>query len=268
MAAHDATQSASSTQPKGSVTSTDTSPFDAYDQKVAAADVSRYRKNGPRPWTRTLIEAIKAEGVKGATLLDIGGGIGVIQHELLDSGAAHATSVEASSAYLAEARRETDQRGLVDRVTYHHGDFVDLADSIQPADVVTLIESSTSTRTGAPCVPLGRTRAAPQRRGDPAGHALRQSGHLCDQPGPATAPTAGSRCDRFDRRARADPPPGRSQSVVRRDGRACLAGRALPPRLTSDARLGTSCQGAISRRSSAPTETSTPVDARSTIGVG
>ena len=76
--------------------------------------------------------------MEGATLLDIGGGIGVIQHELLDAGAASATSVEASSAYLSAARSESDRRGLTDRVTYHHGDFVDLAESIQPADVVTL----------------------------------------------------------------------------------------------------------------------------------
>ena len=76
--------------------------------------------------------------MEGATLLDIGGGIGVIQHELLDSGAAKATAVEASSAYLSAARSESERRGLVHRVTYHHGDFVDLAESIQPADVVTL----------------------------------------------------------------------------------------------------------------------------------
>jgi len=138
MATHDAAQSAGSTQPKGGVTNTGTSPFEAYDEKVAAADVSRYRKNGPRPWTRTLIEAIKTEGVEGVTLLDIGGGIGVIQDELLDSGAARATSVEASSAYLAAAQSESDRRGLVGRVTYHHGDFVDLAETIEAADVVTL----------------------------------------------------------------------------------------------------------------------------------
>ncbi len=138
MATYDATQSADSTRPKGSVTNTDTSPFEAYDEKVAAADVSRYRKNGPRPWTRILIEAMRAEGAEGATLLDIGGGIGVIQHELLDSGAARATSVEASSAYLSAARSESDRRGHGGRVTYHHGDFVDLAELIHPADVVTL----------------------------------------------------------------------------------------------------------------------------------
>ena len=138
MATYDTTQSAGPTHPKGSVSSPDTRPFEAYDKKVAAADLRKYRKNGPRPWARALIEAIEAEGVQGATLLDIGGGIGVIQHELLDSGAAHATSVEASSAYLSAARSESDRRGLSDRATYHHGDFVDLAESIESADVVTL----------------------------------------------------------------------------------------------------------------------------------
>lgn len=134
----DATKPTSSTQPRGSASNTDTSPFEAYGEKVAAADLSRYRKDGPRPWAQALIDAIEAEGVEGATLLDIGGGIGVFQHELLDSGAARATSVEASSAYLSAERSESGRRGLADRVTYHHGDFVDLAESIEPADVVTL----------------------------------------------------------------------------------------------------------------------------------
>ena len=125
MATYDTTRSAGPTHEQGNVTNTDTSRFEAYDEKVAAADLSRYRKNGPRPWDRALIEAIKAEGVDGATLLDIGGGIGVIQHELLDAGAASATNVEASSAYLSAARSEGDRRGHVDRVTYHHGDFVE-----------------------------------------------------------------------------------------------------------------------------------------------
>jgi magnesium-protoporphyrin O-methyltransferase len=138
MAAYDTTGSACSTQPKGSVTHAYESPFEAYDEKIAAADLSKYRTKGSPPWARTLIDAIKAEGVDGATLLDIGGGIGVIQHELLASGAARATNVEASSAYLSVARSESERRGLGDRVTYYHGDFVDLAESIQSADVVTL----------------------------------------------------------------------------------------------------------------------------------
>jgi magnesium-protoporphyrin O-methyltransferase len=120
------------------VTTTITSPFEAYNEKIAASDLRRYRKNGPRPWARTLIEALKAEGVEGATLLDIGGGIGVIQNELLAAGADRTMSVEASSAYLDAAREESDRRGHSGRVTYRHGDFVELAESIPPADIVTL----------------------------------------------------------------------------------------------------------------------------------
>jgi hypothetical protein len=117
---------------------TSASPFEGYDKKMAAADLRRYRKKGPNPWTRALVEALKAEGVQGTTLLDIGGGIGAVQHELLAAGAVSATSVDASSAYLDAAREESDRRGLSGRVTYHHGDFVELAPSVPPADIVTL----------------------------------------------------------------------------------------------------------------------------------
>jgi magnesium-protoporphyrin O-methyltransferase len=117
---------------------TSANPFEAYDEKVAAAELRRYRKKGPNPWTRALVEALKAEGVQGTTLLDIGGGIGAVQHELLAAGAVSATSVDASSAYLAAAREESDRRGLSGRITYHHGDFVELAPSVPPADIVTL----------------------------------------------------------------------------------------------------------------------------------
>lgn len=109
-----------------------------YNEKFAASDLRRYRNKGPRPWTRTLIEALKTEGVEGATLLDIGGGIGVIQHELLAAGVARSMSVDASAAYLDAARDESDRRGHGGRVTYRHGDFVELAESVPPADIVTL----------------------------------------------------------------------------------------------------------------------------------
>ena len=111
---------------------------DFYDERRAASDLKRYREKGPRPWTTTLIESLKAEGVEGAALLDIGGGVGVIEHELLGAGAASATCVDASAAYLAAAKAESERRGYGERVTYRHGDFVELAESIAPADIVTL----------------------------------------------------------------------------------------------------------------------------------
>ena len=109
-----------------------------YDEKRATSELRKYREQGPIPSTRALIEALKAEGVEGATLLDIGGGIGAIQHELLDAGATRASCVDASAAYLDAAREEGRRRGHDGRVTYLHGDFVDLADLVGPAEIVTL----------------------------------------------------------------------------------------------------------------------------------
>ena len=109
-----------------------------FDKKVAAKDLKRYRKKGPTGTTRALIEALKAEGLEGLTLIDIGGGIGVIQHELMDAGVATATNVDASSACVETAREKAQRRGYVDRVTYHHGNFVEMASELAPADIVTL----------------------------------------------------------------------------------------------------------------------------------
>jgi hypothetical protein len=109
-----------------------------YDEKLAASQLRNYREKGPIASTQALIDALKAEGVEGATVLDIGGGIGAVQHELLAAGAAHAMSVDASASYLEAAREESTRRGLGDRVTYRHGDFVELAESIPPTDIVTL----------------------------------------------------------------------------------------------------------------------------------
>ena len=109
-----------------------------YDEKRAASEFRKYREKGPIPSTRALIEALKAEGVEDATLLDIGGGIGAIQHELLDAGVTNATSVDASASYLDTAREESRRRGHEGRVTYLHGDFVALAESVPAADIVTL----------------------------------------------------------------------------------------------------------------------------------
>ena len=109
-----------------------------YNPKKAASELRKYREKGPIPSTKALIDAIVAEGVEGATVLDIGGGIGAVQHELLAAGAAQVTSVDASASYLEAAREEASRRGVEDRVTYLHGDFGDLAESVSAAEIVTL----------------------------------------------------------------------------------------------------------------------------------
>lgn len=109
-----------------------------FGQRDARARLERYRRRGPEGTTQMLIEALRATGVRGASVLDIGGGVGVVHHELLGAGAARATDVDASTAYLALARGESERRGHAQRVRYIHGDFVALAPSLEGADIVAL----------------------------------------------------------------------------------------------------------------------------------
>jgi len=101
-------------------------------------ELRSYRRKGPRRTTRMLIDALESEDIKGGTLLDIGGGIGAIQHELLRDGLANATAADAAPAYLEAARKEAERQGHADRVQFRHGDFVQLADELERADIVTL----------------------------------------------------------------------------------------------------------------------------------
>src|SRR5438876_9388459 len=109
-----------------------------FDRKTALRDLRDYRKHGPATTTQALIDALKRAGVERSTVLDIGGGVGAIQLELLKAGAREATSVDVSAPYLAAARGEATRQGLRGRITFQIGDFVDLAPRIPAADVVTL----------------------------------------------------------------------------------------------------------------------------------
>lgn len=105
---------------------------------MARRQLEAYRRRGAEGHTADLIRAIVAEGVEGATLLDIGGGIGAIQLDLLNAGAAGSTDVDASHAYLAAARLEAERRGFTERAVHRYGDFVEVSDEVEPADIVTL----------------------------------------------------------------------------------------------------------------------------------
>ena len=111
---------------------------DTFNNQHVSRELSRYRQRGPGKTTRILIEALKKEGIQGLSLLDIGGGVGAIQHELLDAGAHDAIDVDASKAYIDAAREEAQRRGMAERVSFRHGNFVDAATQIPPADIVTL----------------------------------------------------------------------------------------------------------------------------------
>ena len=109
-----------------------------FSAEYVAGEVKRYRKHGPEKTTRMLTDALKKQGLQELTLLDIGGGVGAIQYEMLNAGVKSATDIEASAAYLAAAKAESEKGGYAERISYQQGNFVDLAENIQPADIVTL----------------------------------------------------------------------------------------------------------------------------------
>src|SRR5206468_4598016 len=82
--------------------------------------------------------ALRAEDIRGASLLDVGAGVGVVHHELLAAGAQSAVHVDGTAASIQVAKEEAARRGHTARVTFLQGDFVVLAPEITPADVVTL----------------------------------------------------------------------------------------------------------------------------------
>ena len=109
-----------------------------FDQHQAEKDLKRYRRKGAPKTTGILIDAIRETGIEGLTLLDIGGGIGIIRHELLNAGVSSVISVEGSPSFLEAAKQEGERQGRKHLSGYLHGDFVDLAIEIPPADIVTL----------------------------------------------------------------------------------------------------------------------------------
>jgi magnesium-protoporphyrin O-methyltransferase len=111
---------------------------DEFTARVATRDLHRYRKRGPAATTRLLRDGVTAAGGPGDTLLDIGAGVGPLTWELLERGVRKAVSVDASAAYVAAGREEAARRNRVAQAEWRHGDFVALADSLAPADTVTL----------------------------------------------------------------------------------------------------------------------------------
>lgn len=109
-----------------------------FNSSVARRELRRYRRRGPRGTTRTLVDLLRGEGVRGRTFLDVGGGVGVIQHELMASGASSGADVDASPAYLAACRDEAARRGYAQSIRYLQGDLIDVASFVDPADIVTL----------------------------------------------------------------------------------------------------------------------------------
>jgi SAM-dependent methyltransferase len=107
-----------------------------FSRKSAARDARRFRRRGLTGTARALVEL--AGEVSGATVLDVGGGIGSMELVLLAAGAERATNVELSGGYEEQAAALLAERGLADRVDRRVADFVTEGAAVEPHDLVVL----------------------------------------------------------------------------------------------------------------------------------
>jgi magnesium-protoporphyrin O-methyltransferase len=84
------------------------------------------------------VSFLTERGIEGATVLEIGGGVGEIQVELLRRGAARATNLEISTNYESQAAWLLEQSGVQGRVARRFLDIAQEPDEVEQADIVVL----------------------------------------------------------------------------------------------------------------------------------
>src|SRR5690349_21098672 len=109
-----------------------------FNKRFAGRSADRYRRRGLDKTAERIVRLVEEHGVQGVSVLEVGGGVGDIQHELLKRGAARATNLELSSAYEPEAARLLAEAGMTDRVERRMVDIATAPDEVPPADVVVL----------------------------------------------------------------------------------------------------------------------------------
>jgi magnesium-protoporphyrin O-methyltransferase len=113
--------------------------YDAvFTDRFAHRVARRYRKRGLNATSSRMVDFLSGRGIEGASVLEVGGGVGEIQVELLRRGAAHVTNLEISTRYEDEARRLIEQSGMSGRVTRRFLDIAQAPGDVEPADVVVL----------------------------------------------------------------------------------------------------------------------------------
>jgi magnesium-protoporphyrin O-methyltransferase len=109
-----------------------------FDPRAARRSLDRYRKKGLDDLERRMLASVTVGGHSGGRVLEIGGGIGTIQAELIARGAERGEIVELVSAYGPYAHELAEERGIADRVAFRVADLLEDPRAAAPADVVVL----------------------------------------------------------------------------------------------------------------------------------
>jgi len=109
-----------------------------FDEKHARGRAREYARKGLTGDARRIVDIARAKVSPGYSVLEVGGGVGEIQLELLKTGAARATNVELATQYETVASELIHDHGVGDRVERRLGDFVREATAVPAADVVVM----------------------------------------------------------------------------------------------------------------------------------
>jgi hypothetical protein len=109
-----------------------------FNAREARRNLSRYRRKGLGGIERQMVASLDAGLLRDARVLEIGGGIGMIQAELLKAGAARGEIVELVQAYEPFARELAHDQHIEGRTTFKVADVLDQPDTVSPADVVVM----------------------------------------------------------------------------------------------------------------------------------
>jgi predicted TPR repeat methyltransferase len=108
-----------------------------FTRRGAERALRRYRKRGLDKLSAKIARVVQERGVTGLTILEVGGGIGALDVELVQAGAERATNVELSPEYEEAAAELASERGVRNRIERRLGDFVAEQD-IAAADAVVM----------------------------------------------------------------------------------------------------------------------------------
>jgi hypothetical protein len=109
-----------------------------FSERGARSDARRYRRRGLDDVSSVIVRLVRERGVTDRTLLEVGGGVGAIEIELLKAGLSRAVSVELTPTYEEEAGALLREHGFDDRVERQLMDFARAGDAVGPADFVVL----------------------------------------------------------------------------------------------------------------------------------
>ena len=109
-----------------------------FGDRFARRIARRYARRGLNRTQERLVGFLADRGLEGASVLEIGGGVGEIQVELLRRGAAHVTNLEISEGYEDQAARLLAASGFSGRVTRRFLDIAAAPEEVEEADIVVL----------------------------------------------------------------------------------------------------------------------------------